>query len=120
MRDMRRPLFLSQRGTPSGMLPYLAPKRFKCTAAVYAAASGALRTPAHLYCPSSSAVTGTHGHARKRASPLTSQTGCPAHSACDARFGLVSPSPHKLPPEDPRPVGPRMESTQSEGRMLSS
>jgi len=43
-------LFLSQRGTPTGMLPHLALRRFKCTAAAYADI-GTLQTATRYMAP---------------------------------------------------------------------
>ncbi len=64
--------------------------------------------------PIGSAVKGTRGHTRRRASPRARQTGCPC------TFCLGQPScwsAHRRtgrPGDTPRPDGPKKESTQSE------
>ena len=94
------------------MLPHLTPRRSKCTA-FGCAENGALeRLPGSLPRPQHG-----KGHSRsypERTSPQARQTACPCTFCLCQPVCLDSPAPHKLPPQDPRPVGPQMEGPQSE------
>jgi hypothetical protein len=95
----RQALFHSLQGTPSGMLPHLAP-------------GGAIeRLPDH-------GPRQQRGEGPSRSCSTSIAASQPTrmilHFVPGQPVCLYSPSPHKLPLERPRPIGPKKETVQSE------
>ena len=107
----RQALFLSLRRTPSGMLPQLAPRRTKCTVFGCAAGGAIERLPDH-----GPRQQRGDGPSRSCSTSITASqpTRMILHFVPGQPVCLDSPSPHKLPLERPRPIGPQKETVQSE------
>ena len=94
------------------MLPHVAPRRTKCTVFGYAVAGAIERLPDHD--PRQQRGEG-HSRSYSKTSITASQaTRMLLHVVPGQPVCLDSPSPHKLPPERPRPIGPKKETVQSE------
>jgi len=100
------------------MPPHLTPRRSECTAPGIPEAEHSNAWPAS--CPRHQRADG-HSRSYSQTSITASQANrmllhvVPGQPAC-----LNSQSPHKLPPETPRPIGPHAEGTQPEAGCLSS